>query len=67
MPKKTTSKKYSDYSKNTQTFMAAVEKHLVKKFGEIENQWDGLLMMLATNYELFWACAQKISSASIRR
>ena len=52
--------KYSDYTEATQAFMKAVEGHLKAKFGDIEPQWEGLLGMLATNYELFWDCKQKI-------
>lgn len=52
--------KYSDYTTATQAFMNAVESHLKAKFGTIEPQWEGLLNMLATNYELFWECKDKI-------
>ena len=62
---KKTSSKYSDYSKNTQTFMSAVEAHLINKFGSIEAQWDGLLLMLATNYELFWECKIEIKEQGL--
>lgn len=62
--KKATSK-YSGYTKNTQNFMGAVEAHLTSKFGSIEKQWDGLLMMLATNYELFWKCRDKIKEQGL--
>lgn len=55
-----TAQKYSEYTEATQTFMKAVEGHLKAKFGDIEPQWEGLLGMLATNYELFWDCKQKI-------
>jgi len=59
MPKKKTNR-YADFSPVTQTFMNAVEKHLTDKFSKIETQWDGLLMMLADNYELFFNCRQQI-------
>ncbi|WP_455094398.1 P27 family phage terminase small subunit [Prevotella koreensis] len=62
---KKTSSKYSDYSKATQTFMGAVETHLINKFGSIEAQWDGLLLMLATNYELFWQCKNNINEQGL--
>lgn len=52
--------KYSDYTTATQAFMNAVESHLKAKFGTIEPQWEGLLNMLATNYELFWECKHRI-------
>ena len=55
-----TAQKYSEYTEATQAFMKAVEGHLKAKFGDIEPQWEGLLAMLATNYELFWDCKQKI-------
>lgn len=55
-----TAQKYSEYTEATQAFMKAVEGHLKAKFGDIEPQWEGLLGMLATNYELFWDCKQKI-------
>lgn len=58
MAKKNT--KYTDYSERTQKFMKAVETHLINKFGTIETQWDGLLNMLATNYELFFKCKEQI-------
>ena len=59
MPKKKTNR-YADFSPVTQTFMSAVEKHLTDKFSKIETQWDGLLMMLADNYELFFDCRAQI-------
>ena len=54
------SKKYADYSKATQQFMGAVESHLVEKFQEIKPQWDGLLFMLATQFEVFQQCKARI-------
>lgn len=45
--------KYSDYSETTQQFMGSVEKFIKKKYGKIEQHWEGQLMLLATNYELF--------------
>ena len=54
--------KYSEYSKVTQSFMNAVENHLINKFGELETQWEGLLIMLATQYELFNQCKEQIKT-----
>lgn len=65
MKKHTTSKKYTEFSKNTQTFMNAVEKHLINKFGEIEPQWEGLLSMLATQYEIFFKCKNIIAKEGL--
>lgn len=53
-------KKYSDFSTVTQKFMAAVEEHLTQKFGGIETQWEGLLNIMATNFQLFMDCREKI-------
>ena len=52
--------KYSEYGKETQQFMCAVEKHLMDKFGQINNEWEGILSMLATQYELFNQCKEQI-------
>lgn len=60
MKKHTTSKKYGEFTKNTQTFMNAVENHLINKFGEIEPQWEGLLSMLATQVDLYNKCKEQI-------
>lgn len=65
MARKKTQNRYTDYSKNTQTFMMAVETMLNDKFGAIESQWEGLLAMLATNYELFWECKDKIKEQGL--
>lgn len=54
--------KYAEYCKTTQTFMNAVENHLTNKFGEIETQWEGILSMLATQYELFQQCKEQIKT-----
>jgi P27 family predicted phage terminase small subunit len=59
------SKKYSEYSERTQKFMNAVEKHLQTKMGNVESQWDGVLAMLATNFELFWKCKETISEEGL--
>lgn len=61
-PKKS---KWGGYSNRTAAFMAAVENHLKEKFGEIETQWEGLLQMLATNYEIFWVAMAKIKDDGI--
>ena len=50
-----------EYSLPTRAFMNYVEMHLVEKFGVIEGQWDGLLQMLATQYELFYQCKEHIT------
>lgn len=52
--------KYQDYGKETQAFMNAVEKHLTAKFGEINNEWEGILTMLATQYQVFLDCKERI-------
>jgi len=53
-------KKYQEYTKETQQFMLAVEKHLTDKFGTIESHWEGLLQMLANTYDLYMNCKEKI-------
>lgn len=57
--------KYSDYTTATQAFMNAVESHLKAKFGTIEPQWDGLLNMLATTYDLYLNCKEKIKEEGL--
>lgn len=52
--------KYSEYGKETQTFMNAVEKHLIDKFGSINAEWEGILSMLATQYQVFVDCKERI-------
>lgn len=52
--------KYSEYSRETQTFMLAVEKHLIDKFGNIEGQWSGILDMLAVQVDLYNQCKEQI-------
>lgn len=52
--------KYNEYTKETQQFMLAVEKHLIDKFNEINNEWDGILSMLATQYQVFIDCKEQI-------
>ena len=54
--------KYQDYSKETQAFMNAVEKHLIDKFGEITPHWDGLLQMLAVQVDLYNQCKAQIKN-----
>lgn len=57
--------KYSEYGKDTQQFMVAVEKHLMDKFNTIEMQWEGLLQMLATTYDLYMNCKEKIKEEGL--
>lgn len=52
--------KYTDYGRETQQFMNAVEKHLINNFGEINNEWEGVLSMLATQYQVFIDCRERI-------
>lgn len=63
--KKTEKSKYSSYSKETQAFMKNVESHVKKTFGAIECQWEGLLQILASNYELFWHCEKTIAKEGL--
>lgn len=65
MKQKRKKNKYSEYTERTQTFMNAVEEHLSSKFGTIEAQWEGLLSMLATNYELFFNCKDIIKKEGL--
>lgn len=52
--------KYSEYGRETQQFMLAVEKHLIDKFGNINSEWEGVLSMLATQYQVFVDCKDRI-------
>jgi len=54
------STKYNEYTKETQQFMQAVEKHLINKFNEITPHWEGLLGMLAVQVDLYNQCKQQI-------
>lgn len=65
MKQKRKKNKYGEYSERTQIFMNAVEQHLSSKFGSIEAQWDGLLSMLATNYELFFNCKEIVNKEGL--
>ena len=57
--------KYTEYSRETQQFMLAVEKHLIDKFNVINNEWEGLLQMLATTYDLYINCKEKIKEEGL--
>lgn len=52
--------KYTEYGRETQAFMNAVEKHLIDKFGEITPHWEGLLGMLAVQVDLYNQCKEQI-------
>lgn len=60
MNKKKKNGKYSEFKECTQNFMSAVENHLKDKFGKIEPQWQGLLRMLAIQYDLYFRCEECI-------
>ena len=57
--------KYSDYSDNTQQFMGAVERFIKKKYGKIEEHWQGQMDLLATNYELFMSAKDEIKKSGL--
>lgn len=57
--------KYSDYSENTQQFMGAVERFIKKKYGKIEEHWQGQMDLLATNYELFMSAKDEIKKSGL--
>lgn len=61
MARRTAKTRYINYSENTQTFMAAVEKFIAAKYGKIEPHWEGQLQLLATNYELFQLAKQRVA------
>lgn len=61
MARKTAKTKYNAYQAETQNFMQAVEKFIIKKYGSIEPHWDGQLQLLATNYELFQLAKSKVN------
>jgi P27 family predicted phage terminase small subunit len=60
MAKRNNSKKYADYKCATQSFMNAVENHLISKFGGIKSEWQGLLTILAQQYDIFEMCKESI-------
>lgn len=57
--------KYNDYSENTQQFMGAVERFIKKKYGKIEEHWQGQMDLLATNYELFMSAKDEIKKSGL--
>lgn len=57
--------KYSECSEATQSFMQAVEKYIKKKYGKIEQHWEGQLQLLATNYELFNQAKEEVKNTGM--
>mgnify|MGYP003294245867 CR=1 FL=1 len=54
--------KYSKYSSDIQSFMNGVEKHLISRYGEIDESWNLSLILLADTIQTYNEC-QKILSA----
>jgi len=57
--------KYADYRPETQAFLNAVEKHLINNFKEIKPHWNAILNMLATQYDIFFECRERIKKDGI--
>ena len=57
--------RYKNYTKSTQQYMASVEKHLIDKYGKIENHWVGLLTLLATNYDIFIKARERVKQDGV--
>lgn len=57
--------KYSDYGKQTQKFMLAVERYIIKRYGKIEPHYEAQLELLATNFELFCQAKEEVKKTGL--
>lgn len=63
--KKKTASDYAIFSEETQTMMAAIEKHLTAKFGSIDPAWRTGLQLMATNMEVCLSCKRQIAADGV--
>jgi len=49
-----------DYSTSTVKYIAAVKKFLKTKYGKINDEWNGVIEILADNVELYLQCRNSI-------
>lgn len=49
-----------DYSTSTLKYIAAVKKFLKQKYGKINDEWNGVIEILADNVELYLQCRNSI-------
>lgn len=49
-----------DYSTSTVKYIAAVKKFLKSKYGKINDEWNGVIEILADNVELYLQCRNSI-------
>ncbi len=53
-------KKKNKLEKETITYMEAIRAFLIKNFNTINDEWEGALLMLEQNYNLFIKCKNQI-------
>lgn len=49
-----------DYSTSTVKYITAVKKFLKQKYGKINDEWNGVIEILADNVELYLQCRNSI-------
>jgi len=54
-----------DYTKETQKTIKSIEQHLTAKYGEVQPQWETVIMLLADNLDLYTQCKESIKENGI--
>lgn len=57
--------KISSYSKPTQDFITSVTDYLTSKYGKVNTEWEGILILLADNMDLYKECKKSVKENGI--
>lgn len=57
--------KYRNYNKEVQKSMRSTEKYLINKYGNISEEWNTTLILMADNLDLYCQCKESIKENGI--
>lgn len=53
------------YSKTTKQYIESVTNYLTAKYGEVPQEWDAILILLADNLDLYKECSESVKKNGI--
>lgn len=57
--------KISSYTKPTQDYIKSVNDYLTSKYGKVNPEWEGILILMADNLDLYKECKKSVKENGI--